>query len=284
MSYELLLLRVPPGASEEDVERIARSTTEAEDGRAPGPRDAEIERRKRALVDALVAECSELEGAEPDYEALARAENISEEQARDRFRWWTVSTPDEGAGIEITIYDDYISVDMPSAAGTDEDWEDVWQYLEILVREGGFVVWDPQGTDLVDLAAGPFGGGKRKKRPQATKRRRKRRRDEGDDDEDRDVEPEDIRRGGEIAVLINRITDEAIADPLAAAGFKRSGRVRGAVCSTTDSFTWSTCIGVRGIAGWKACFRWVPVSTLASSPKALRCTSRPVHPKSTTAR
>ena len=71
--------------------------------------------------------------------------------------------PDEGAGIEITLYDDYVSVDMPSAAGTDEDWKDVWRYLEILVSKGGFVVWDPQGPNLVDLAAGPFGDGKRER-------------------------------------------------------------------------------------------------------------------------
>jgi hypothetical protein len=222
VSYELLLLRVPPGASDDEIERIARSTTQAEE---TGRRDPEKERRKRALVDALVAECPELEGREPDHEALARDESISEEQARERFRWWTVSTPEGGAGIEITVYDDYVSVDI-SAAGTDEDWEDVWRYLEIMVREGGFVVWDPQGSDLVDLTGGPFGAGKRKKRRQPAKRRRKRRQgeDEGGDEEDRDVEPEDIRRGGEIAALINRIVDEAIAEPLAAAGFKRSGR------------------------------------------------------------
>ena len=58
---------------------------------------------------------------------------------------------------------------MPSRAGTDQDWKDVWRYLEILVSKGGFVVWDPQGPDLVDLAAGPFGDGKRSERPEARK-------------------------------------------------------------------------------------------------------------------
>jgi hypothetical protein len=224
VSYTLLLLHVPPGASDDEVEKIAGSMTEAEE---TGRRDPEKEQRKRALVDALVAECPELEGDEPDYAALARAESISEEQARERFRWWTVSAPEGGAGIEITVYDDYVSVDMPSAAGTDEDWEDVWQYLEILVREGGFVVWDPQGPDLVDLAGGPFRDGKRGKARQPTKPRGKRKRDQGehdDEDEERDVEPEDLRRGGDIARLINRIADEALVQPLAAAGFKRSGR------------------------------------------------------------
>ena len=239
MSYTLLLLRVPPGASEDDIEKIALSTEEAERTRVPGPLDPEKERRKRALVDALLAECPELEGGEPDYAALARAENITEEQARHESHWWTVAGPEEGAGIEITLYDDYVSIDMPSRAGTDQDWKDVWRYLEILARKGGFVVWDPQGEDLVDLAAGPFGDGKRTERPKAAKPRSTRKKEgagravdddadaddrEVEDEDNPDVEREDVRRGGELAKLINRIIDDAIAEPLAAAGFKRSGR------------------------------------------------------------
>ena len=241
MSYTLLLLRVPPGASEDDVEKIAISMEETERTRVPGPRDPETDRRKRALVDALLAECRELSGGEPDYAELARAENITEEQARQRFDWWTVTGPEEGAGIEITLYDDYVSVDMPSAAGTDQDWSDVWRYLEILVSKGGFVVWDPQGSGLVDLAAGPFGDGTRTERPEPGPPRGKRKkhraepaadddadaddREDGDKDEDDpDIEREDLRRGGEIAKLINRIVNEAIVEPLAAAGFTRSGR------------------------------------------------------------
>ena len=247
MSYTLLLVHVPAGASEDEVEKIALATTEAEERRLPAPLDPEKERQKQALVTALVTGCPELEGAAPDSAALARAENISEEDARHRFHWWTVSGPEEGAGIVITLYDDYVSLDLSSAAGTDEDWEDVWRYLEILVREGGFVVWDPQGPNLVDLAAGPFGDGRRitRQEPVSPRRRRKTRRskrdadrdiqtsrggatdvDESDseDENDPDVEREDVRRGGEIARLINRIVNEAIAEPLAAVGFTRSGR------------------------------------------------------------
>jgi hypothetical protein len=231
MSYTLLLLRVPPGSTEDDVERIANATIAAEDTRAPAPPHPENERRKRRLVDALLAECSELKGGEPDYAELARAEDVSEQQARERFHWWTVTAPEEGAGIEITLYDDYVSIDLPWAAGTDEDWDDISQYLQILVREGGFVVWDPQGPDLVDLTAEPFGGVRRKERPSEAGPNRRRRKararraaETGEGSDEQDVEPEDIRRGGDIAKLINRISDEAIAEPLAAAGFKRFGR------------------------------------------------------------
>ncbi|HEX7779596.1 MAG TPA: DUF4304 domain-containing protein, partial [Vicinamibacterales bacterium] len=209
MSFTLLLLRVPPGASDEDVGKIAIAMEETERLRVPGPRDPEKSRRKRALVDALLTNCPELSGGEPDYAELARAENISEEQARQQFDWWTVTGPEEGAGIEITLYDDYVSIEMPSAAGTDQDWRDVGRYLEILVNAGGFVVWDPQGSEVVDPAAAPFGDGQRSEPPPS---------------DDRDVEPEDVRRGGEIAKLINRIVDDGLAGPLAAAGFRRSGR------------------------------------------------------------
>ena len=229
MSYTLLLLRVPPGAAEEEIERIARSAEEIDRAYGVGPPDPDSDRRKQALVDALLTGCPELRGGEPDYAALARAEKISEEQARERHRWWTLTGPEEGAGIEITLYDDHVSVDLPSAAGTDEDWQDVWRYLEILVREGGFAVWDPQGGDLVNLESGPFGDRPRKTRRDAVKPRRTSKGDkfderEQDDGEPGDVEPEDARRGGEIAALINQITDEAIAEPLKEAGFKRSGR------------------------------------------------------------
>ncbi len=186
MSYRLLLLHAPAGASEDEVEQIARLTT-AEDRPQSGPQDPNIERRKRALVDALLAQCAELRGGEPDYAELARAEQIAEDDARDRFRWSTVSGPEEGAGIENTLYDDYVSVDM-SSAGTDEDWEDVWRYLEILGREGRFVVWDPQAAGLVDLAAGPSGDGTRKTRAPAPKSQPGR--SANDQDDERDVEPE----------------------------------------------------------------------------------------------
>ena len=239
MSYALLLIRASPGASEDDVAKMALSTEEAERTRAPGPLDPAVERRKRMLVDALLADCPELQGGEPDYAELARADDISEEQARHRFHWWTVAGPAEGAGIEITLYDDYVSLDMPSAAGTDQDWIDVWRYLEILVSKGGFVVWDPQAPGLVDLAAGPLGDGRRTEGPEVVEPRSRRKKSkpgrEADDDADADgrgvenddepdVEREDVRRGGEIAKLINRIINDAIAEPLATAGFKRSGR------------------------------------------------------------
>jgi len=258
MSYDLILVRVPPGASDEDVERIARAATDPELDRRHGPPDPDAEAQKRALAKALLDACPELEGGEPDYAGLARSNSTSEEEARRQFPWWRISGPDEGAGIEITLYDTYVSVEMASSGGTDQDWEDVWRYLEILVREGGFAVWDPQGPNVVDLAAGPRGDGKRPKR-----RKRRERRVDADGDE----EPEDARRGGEIGKLINRIVNDAIAAPLAAARFQRSGRtwrrhLDDGVIQVVN-VQWSTRNG--GVEGWFTLNAGVYFPTLTES-------------------
>jgi len=276
MSYSLMLVRVPPGASDDEVEKIALAADAAEDARAPGPPDAEAERRKRVLVDALLAECPELEGGEPDYAELARALDISEDEARQQYHSWRVSGPEEGAAIEITLYDSFISIDA-SRVQTEVDWQDLWRYLEILVREGGFVVWDPQGPNVVDLAAGPAGDGKRKKRRKPAKRRETADAGDEDDEGSDDVEPEDVRRGGEIAKLINRIIDDAIAGPLAAAGFKRSGRtwrrqVDDGVIQVVN-VGWSSRDG--GVEGWFGLNAGVYFRALAESIALYPVTSSP---------
>lgn len=89
MSFTLLLLRVPPGASEDDVERIAISTTEAERTRVPGPLDPEKERRKRSLVDALRELREALEqSAFVAFERLSTLRGVRDELARSPDLFW----------------------------------------------------------------------------------------------------------------------------------------------------------------------------------------------------
>ncbi len=214
MSYSLILVRVPAGATDEDVEHAVQAATDAELARPPKPRNEDSERLKRKLAAALLSECPELAGGEIDHAAIARANNISAEAAREQYHWWQLVGPEDGAGIEITLYDSFVNVEM-AAGGTDEDWDDVWRYVDILVREGGFAIWDPQGPNVVDRPA-------EKTARRANKHGAKK--TAGRVDEVADVEPEDLRRGGEVAELVNRIVDDAIAAPLAAAGYRKSGR------------------------------------------------------------
>ena len=110
MSYSLYLVRVPPGASDEEVEKIALAENEAESDRAPKPPDPEAARQKRALAEALLAEFPELDGGEPNYAELARAHDITADEARQRFPWWRVTGPEDGAGIEIVLYDTFATL------------------------------------------------------------------------------------------------------------------------------------------------------------------------------
>jgi hypothetical protein len=57
------------------------------------------------------------------------------------------------------LYDTWVNITMPygDRSNTERDMAELWPYLEVLVREGGFVVWDPQGPNVVDVAAGPDG-------------------------------------------------------------------------------------------------------------------------------
>ena len=212
MSYSLILIRVPAGSTDEEIEQAVQAANEAEMVQPPPPRIEENERLKRRLAEALLAECPELRGGEIDHAAIAKAENITENAARQRYRWWQLIGPEDGAGIEIVIYDSFVSIDM-AAGGTDEDWNDIWRYVDILVREGGFVIWDPQAPEVVDRPVQKPGRRTKKNRAKTVDR-----------DDDPDVEPEDLRRGGEVGKLITRIVDEAIATPLANAGYRRSGR------------------------------------------------------------
>lgn len=161
MSYSLILVRVPPGSTDDEVEQAVQVVTGAESGRSL--RSEDNERLKRRLAEALLAECPELDGGEVNHAAIAKAENITEAEAREQYRWWQITGPEEGAGIEIIIYDGYVNIDM-AAGGTDEDWNDVFRYADILVREGGFVIWDPQGPNVVDRPVQKADQGRKKKR------------------------------------------------------------------------------------------------------------------------
>lgn len=229
MSYSLILVRVPPGASDEEVEKAARAANDDENARVPGPPYPEAELRKQALTDALLAAYPELEGGPPDYAAIARSERITEEEARQRCTWWEVVGPEDGARIQIAIYDDWVGIDMPWG-GVEGDMVELWRYLEVLVREGGFVVFDPQGPNVVDVPAGPFGDGSDEVPSLRRKKRGRRRREggrasdstgraESDEPPDDDTSPV-----SEIGRLIDRIIAEAMGEPLASAGFRRSGR------------------------------------------------------------
>ena len=149
MSYDLYLVRVPAGASDDDVAAIALAAAES-DFPADLP-DPAVEARKRALADALCAADPTLTASTPDHEAIAGYEGITADEARRRYRQLEVYGPPDGHGILVTLHDDWVCLEMPHGRD-DSGLTTLLRYVGLLTRLGGFVAFDPQGPNVVDPA------------------------------------------------------------------------------------------------------------------------------------
>ena len=154
MSYDLHLFRSSAGA---DLERSATASYEAvEDDMNPGPVNPKLEERKQRIAAALMAENPLLQPFVFDYSEIAQLEQTSTEEARRRWRHIELNGPDDDNGLQITLHDETASLTVPywhrdgSAAAV---WQENWQCLRVLEREGGFRTYDPQLERVLDLAA-----------------------------------------------------------------------------------------------------------------------------------
>ncbi|MDP9176069.1 MAG: hypothetical protein M3O61_00145 [Gemmatimonadota bacterium] len=161
MSFELLLVRMPPDASKKEIRAaaVAAAKVKLSDSPPDSPPDSQIEARKRAVADTMLVMFPELEEKQLDYAEIARSQGISESEARRRNRWISLYGPEDGARVDIDLYDTWARISMPHARpeNSDADMDELWSYLEALVSEGGFAVYDPQRGKPVDVAAGPKG-------------------------------------------------------------------------------------------------------------------------------
>ncbi len=154
MSYDLYLIRVTPGATSDEVEALALAAAEEDYPTSDPP--PETEARNQSLVAALRAVNPALEPFAFDYPEIARSKQISEPEARRRYRHTELNGPENGPGVQITLYDDWASVTLPywhRGAAADAVWDEVWGYLQVLAERGGFTVYDPQLERPLDLSA-----------------------------------------------------------------------------------------------------------------------------------
>lgn len=152
MSYDFRLFKRKAG---EDPLVTAHADS---DGFPTTPPDPQKEALKRRVADALIARNPRLEIFQFDYDAVAKSQKITVEQARLQFRHFELNGPREGAnGIQITLFDDEASVTVPfwhkgdKAADT---FREIWSYLEIISREAGYLIYDPQIDRISDASAG----------------------------------------------------------------------------------------------------------------------------------
>lgn len=151
MSYDLHLLRVPPG---EDVSHVLDLHLDAQDEELnPGPLVPALEDEKQRLAKALMQFNPALRIAAFDYAGLAAMYDIDEREARRRYRHVEVNA-DDYTGIQITLWDSVADVTFPYWHAGEQARRvllQVWDYLALLQSQGGFVLYDPQLERVIDL-------------------------------------------------------------------------------------------------------------------------------------
>ena len=153
MSYDFNLIPKIPG---QDPLAAARSFVERDvEEINPGPLVPELEVKKKRLANSLIKANPKLALFEKNYSELAEMEDISEDEARTKYRDLEINGLEDGNGIQISLLDDSASVTVPywhepgaAAAVMDE----IWKYLNVLANEGGYTIYDPQLGKILDLS------------------------------------------------------------------------------------------------------------------------------------
>lgn len=150
MSYDLQFFAPRPGVAVRDI-------VDDDDGPAQGKRNPTIEAKKRKLVDALVAHDKRLELLEPDFDAIARLHKMPLDEAYERIRHLELADmTKESSGIQIVLFDDRASLTIPYWHNGDAARRvlgQVWGLIEIICRDTGYEVFDPQLDRVIDVNA-----------------------------------------------------------------------------------------------------------------------------------
>ncbi len=152
MSYDFHLFYPQPG-----IDPLVTAQAESDDESDeinPGPPIPAKEARKRAIADALMKADQSLEVFQFGLEEIAKFEEISIDEAQLRFRHMELKGPDDGPGIQITLFDDVASLTVPywhKDKKAKSVFARIWEYLKVLQRVGGYQIYDPQMECIVNL-------------------------------------------------------------------------------------------------------------------------------------
>jgi hypothetical protein len=155
VSYDLHLLRLSSTGDPLSEVSALLEQEEEEDEINPGPPVPEKEARKNDLAERLCAANPPLERFAFGFAEVARLYNCTEEEARVKYRHVELNGPEDGNGIQITLFDDTASIAVPywhQADGAKTVFAEIWRYLAVLAEHGGFSAYDPQLDRLLDLS------------------------------------------------------------------------------------------------------------------------------------
>jgi hypothetical protein len=152
MSYDLHLFRAD---SQSDSLLAAKASIELEETDLnPGPIDPAAEAAKAHLSAALEGSNPALEKFVFDYAQIAQLQKVTEAEARRQWRHIELNGPENGNGIQITLYDRTASVTVPywhRGEAAQAAWSEIWSYLQVLHRHADFLTYDPQLDRVLDL-------------------------------------------------------------------------------------------------------------------------------------
>ncbi len=152
MSYDFRLFQRKAG---EDPLVTAHADS---DGLPTTPPDPQKEALKHRVADALIARNPRLEIFQFDYDAVAKTLRVSVEDARLKYRHLELNGPSDGTnGIQITLFDNEASVTVPFWHDGDkaaDTFREIWNCLEIISREAGYLIYDPQVDQIIEPSAG----------------------------------------------------------------------------------------------------------------------------------
>ncbi len=109
----------------------------------PSSLDPATEIRKRKFADLLLKMRPDFEEFDLQYDQIAEFERISVDEACRKYRHIEINGP----GVQFTVFDRYIVLGIYSKINVEE----LDAILAAISAAGGFVLFDPQSDEVVDL-------------------------------------------------------------------------------------------------------------------------------------
>jgi hypothetical protein len=154
MSYDFRLFLPQPGV--DPLVTAQEEPDEETEEINPGPPVPAKEARKQSIAAALMKANPALTVFQFGFDEIARFQGITVEEARVRFRHVELNGPDDGNGIQITLFDDGASVTVPYWHKDEKAravFTEIWEYLEVIQSVAGYQIYDPQIERIIDLAS-----------------------------------------------------------------------------------------------------------------------------------
>nr|WP_319395939.1 hypothetical protein [uncultured Desulfobacter sp.] len=152
MSYDIYLYAPIPGKDHTDT--IDYYLNGEEEDINPGPPDEASEAKKKRIANSLISFNNDFEIFCFGFDEIAKIENISIEDAKIKYRHLEINESDDGNGIQITVYDNSATVTVPywhTGETAKEIFEKIFEYLQIIQEESGYIIYDPQIESIIDL-------------------------------------------------------------------------------------------------------------------------------------